>query len=65
MAEKDRAEGAVDKLEGEIKEDVGALTNDRELEAEGKIDKVKGDVKDGIADLKDKVDDVLNRKDDK
>jgi uncharacterized protein YjbJ (UPF0337 family) len=64
MSDKDRIEGAADKIEGDIKEGVGELTGDRKLEAEGKVDRVKGDIKDGIADVKDKVDDVKDKVDD-
>jgi uncharacterized protein YjbJ (UPF0337 family) len=62
--DKDRIEGAEDKLEGDVKETVGKLADDHKLEIEGKADNLKGDVKDGIADVKDKVGDIFHKKDD-
>jgi uncharacterized protein YjbJ (UPF0337 family) len=39
----DKAEAALDKAKGSVKEAAGRLTGDEALEAEGKVDKVKGD----------------------
>ena len=49
----DRAEGALDKAKGSIKEAAGRLTGDEALKAEGKKDQVKGDAKDTKGKLKD------------
>jgi uncharacterized protein YjbJ (UPF0337 family) len=62
--DKDRIEGAEDKIEGDLKEGVGELTGDRKLEIEGKGDELKGDVKDGMADVKDKAGELFHKKDD-
>ena len=63
--DKDRIEGITDKVEGNVKETAGKLTNDRKLEGEGKADNVMGDIKEGIADVKDKVGELFGHKDDK
>jgi uncharacterized protein YjbJ (UPF0337 family) len=57
---RDRIEGAEDKLTGNVKEVVGKATDDRELEGEGKLDQLKGDIMDGVADVKDKISDLLD-----
>ena len=41
----DRAEGAVDKAKGRLKDAGGAVTGDRSLQAEGRGDQVKGTLK--------------------
>jgi len=60
-ADKDRLEGAGDKVSGKVKEGVGKLTGDEQTEAEGKLDQVKGDIKQGVADAKDKISDVVKK----
>ena len=60
--EKDRVEGAGDKLAGTVKEGVGKITGDKQTESEGKVDQIKGDVKQGVADVKDKVSDMVDKK---
>jgi uncharacterized protein YjbJ (UPF0337 family) len=57
---RDRIEGTQDKLTGDVKEFAGKATGDREMEGEGKLDQIKGDIMDGIADVKDKVSDLLD-----
>ncbi len=49
---RDRAEGALDKAKGSIKEAACRLTGDEALKAEGKKDQVKGDAKDTKGKLK-------------
>ena len=41
----DRAEGAVDKAKGRLKDAGGAVTGDRSLQAEGRADQAKGTLK--------------------
>jgi uncharacterized protein YjbJ (UPF0337 family) len=41
----DRAEGAVDKAKGRLKDAGGAVTGDRSLQAEGRGDQAKGTLK--------------------
>ncbi len=45
--------GTTDKVKGNVKETVGKVTGDKEMEAEGKTDKAKGQVKDAAKDAKD------------
>ena len=49
----DKAEGALDKAKGGVKEIAGRLTGDAALEAEGQMDKVKGEAKGTKGKLKD------------
>jgi uncharacterized protein YjbJ (UPF0337 family) len=39
---KDNAEGNLHKVKGKVKETVGKIVGNRDLEAEGKIEKVQG-----------------------
>jgi uncharacterized protein YjbJ (UPF0337 family) len=54
-----------DKAKGTIKEKVGQVTDDKDLEREGKMDKAGADVKEKVGDavdtVKDKVKDVFDR----
>src|SRR6266516_7762697 len=50
---KDHAEGTWDKTKGKVKEEVGDVTDDRDLEAEGVEDQIKGTAKDAWGDVKD------------
>ncbi len=43
---RNRAEGAVDKAKGRIKEATGSLTGDKDKKAEGRKDQDKGTLKD-------------------
>ncbi|MEA2686618.1 MAG: CsbD-like [Actinomycetota bacterium] len=45
----------IDVAKGHVKETVGDLTGNEELEAEGKLDQVKGKVKGFIDDIADKL----------
>ncbi len=46
--DRNRVEGAADKLGGKLKEGVGKLTGDSKLQAEGKADQMKGGVKNAV-----------------
>lgn len=52
-------EGKLDETKGNLKETVGDLTGDKDLQREGKADQVSGTVKQGV----DKVKDALTGKD--
>ena len=58
---RDRIEGSVDEAKGRVKSAAGELTGDRDLQAEGEADQLGGKVKKGIADAKDKVDDLVRK----
>ena len=51
----DRARGTANDLGGKIKEGVGKITGDRDLEAEGHLDQAKGKAQKAVGDLKDAV----------
>ena len=63
--DKKNVEGAVDSVKGHIKEGVGGLTGNRELEAEGQRDQIKGKIKDGLGNLRDGVKNTLEKAKDK
>lgn len=54
-------DGAADKAKGNLKESVGDLTGDKDLEREGKVDQASGSVKDKVGDAADGVKDALKR----
>ena len=58
---RDRIEGTVDELKGRGKSAFGELTNDDQQRAEGDLDQTAGHAKQGLADVKDKVDDVVKK----
>jgi uncharacterized protein YjbJ (UPF0337 family) len=51
--DREHVRGAADKAKGAIKETVGKVTGDKELESEGKVDKAKGDLHNAAGDVKD------------
>lgn len=51
--DKDRTEGALDKMKGSVKETIGKLTGDTKTEAEGKADKASGTVQNTVGGIKD------------
>ena len=51
--DREHVKGAADKAKGSIKETVGKITGDKELQSEGKLDKAKGDVHNAVGDVKD------------
>ena len=48
----DKAEGKLDELKGKVKEGVGDVTDNRDLEAEGEVDQAKGKAKQAWGDVK-------------
>ena len=48
---KQRAKGKMERVGGAIKEGVGRVTGDAELEAEGSVDRVVGNVKDAAGEV--------------
>ncbi len=51
----DTVSGDADQAKGRIKEAVGDLTDDKELQREGKVDQGAGKVKDAVDKVKDKL----------
>ena len=53
--DKDRVDGAMKKVGGDIKEGVGKALGDTKMETEGKADKVEGKVQNAVGGAKDAV----------
>lgn len=58
---RDRIEGRVDELTGRGQSALGDLTNDDQQRAEGDANQTEGKLQQGMADVKDKVDDVVKK----
>jgi uncharacterized protein YjbJ (UPF0337 family) len=52
---KDRAEGAGHEVKGTIKEKVGQITNDPEMEGEGTGEKIGGKIQKKVGDIEKKI----------
>ena len=52
---KDRAEGAAHQVKGTIKEKVGQVTNDPEMEGEGTGEKIGGKIQKKVGDIEKKI----------
>lgn len=50
---KEHIKGAADKAKGAIKDTVGKVTGDKQMQAEGKFDKAKGAAHEVAGDIKD------------
>ena len=59
MPNRDEMEGKYNQAKGSVKEGLGRLTGDEEMEAEGTADKMKGNLQEGWGGTKRKVGDVL------
>ena len=53
--DREHVKGAANKAKGAIKDAVGKVTGDKELQSEGKLDKAKGVAHEAVGDLKDAV----------
>jgi uncharacterized protein YjbJ (UPF0337 family) len=53
--------GKTDQVKGRVKEAVGSLTGDKDLESEGKADRRAGETKEKVANAKDKVEEVIDK----
>jgi len=53
--------GKTDQMKGQVKEAVGSLTGDNDLESEGKADRRAGETKEKLAEAKDKVEEVVDK----
>lgn len=53
--DKDRVDGSLKKVGGDIKEAAGKLFGDSKLETEGKADKAEGKVQNAVGGVKDAV----------
>ncbi len=57
--------GKTDQVKGQVKEAVGSLTGDRDLESEGKADRRAGETKERVEHAKDKVEEVIDKAEEK
>jgi uncharacterized protein YjbJ (UPF0337 family) len=53
--DKEHIKGTADKAKGAVKETIGKVTGDKQMEAEGHFDKAKGEARKAVGDLKDAV----------
>lgn len=58
---KDKVEGKADEVAGKVKSAIGNITGDDKTKAEGKMDEAAGKVKQGVADVKEKVGDMVDK----
>lgn len=56
---RDEMEGKFDQVKGSVKQGLGNLTGDEEMQSQGASDKLKGDVKEGFGGAKRKIGDTL------
>ncbi len=52
--------GKTDEAKGRVKEALGVLTGDKDLQREGKADQTAGKVKSAVKKVKDKADEVID-----
>ncbi|GBR13683.1 MULTISPECIES: CsbD family protein [Gluconobacter] len=57
----DKLKGATNKVVGKIKEEVGRVTNDEQLEGEGVVQNLKGEAQTAKGDVKDTVKKGIDR----
>jgi uncharacterized protein YjbJ (UPF0337 family) len=60
--DKETIKGGIAKATGTIKEKVGRMTGDRDLEAEGAADKAEGRVRSTVGHVKDAVREITGKK---
>ncbi|WP_420738182.1 CsbD family protein [Bradyrhizobium japonicum] len=58
--DREHVKGVAEKAKGAIKQGVGKLTGDKEMQAEGKIDKAKGSAHNVAGDVKDAARDAAD-----
>ena len=59
LPNRDEVEGKLDQAKGSVKEAVGRVANDRDLEAEGNADRTGGKVQEGFGTAKRKVGEAI------
>ncbi len=58
---KDQVEGRFDEAKGKVKEGVGDMVGNKELEGEGMVDQAKGKVQKNVGDAKEDVKDAIDK----
>jgi uncharacterized protein YjbJ (UPF0337 family) len=59
--DKETVKGGLKKATGTVKDKVGQMTGDRDMEAEGKADKAEGRVRGAVGHAKDAVRDIAGK----
>jgi uncharacterized protein YjbJ (UPF0337 family) len=59
LPNRDEVEGKLDQAKGSVKETVGRVANDRDLEAEGNADRTAGKVQEGFGTARRKVGETI------
>ncbi len=59
MPNKDEIEGKWDQAKGVVKENVGRIVDDKDLETEGQADRASGDIQEGYGTARRKVGDTI------
>jgi uncharacterized protein YjbJ (UPF0337 family) len=60
--DKENVKGGVEKATGAVKEKVGQMTGDRDMEVEGKADKAEGRARSAVGHAKDAAREVFGKK---
>ena len=60
--DKERIKGGIDKATGTVKEKVGQMTGDRDMEAEGLADQAKGRARSTVGHIKDAAREITGKK---
>ena len=53
--------GKIDQAKGQAKEAIGSLTGDKNLESEGRVDQRAGEAKEKVGQVKDKVEEIIDK----
>jgi uncharacterized protein YjbJ (UPF0337 family) len=59
--EKDKVEGTANEIKGRVKSAAGELSGDNQTKVEGKLDELKGKLQQGLAEAKEKADELVDR----
>jgi uncharacterized protein YjbJ (UPF0337 family) len=59
LLNKDEAEGKFDQAKGSVKEELGRVTGDNELESEGMADRAGGNIQEGFGTARRKVGETI------
>jgi uncharacterized protein YjbJ (UPF0337 family) len=62
IMDKETIKGGVKKATGAVKDKVGQMTGDRDMQAEGKADKAEGRVRGAVGHAKDAVREIIGKK---
>ena len=60
--DKETVKGGLKKATGTVKEKVGQMTGDRDMEAEGKVDKAEGRARSAMGHAKDAAREIIGKK---